>query len=69
MEAIKFFGILYFLAAAFMYYLSQRGGQPPIIPGDIYIKKGPRTIYIPTGSSFIIAAILFLLLRKLVVSF
>jgi hypothetical protein len=66
LDTLKIFGIFYFISVAFMYMLFYRGGQPVIIPGDIYIKKSPRTIYIPTGGAFVLALILFLLLKRFI---
>lgn len=65
METIKIFGVFYFISFAFMYYLSYKYRLPVTIPGDVFIKKGPRTIYIPIASALLLAILLFVVLRAL----
>lgn len=69
MQGIKAFLLLYIIATGFMYYLSYRGKNPILLPGDFYIKRFSKVIYIPIGSSLIVATILYAalaFLRKLI---
>ena len=59
----KVFLILWLLSVAIMYFLSTRQGNPMVLPGDIYTRKGVNRIYIPIGSSLYLAIILFIILR------
>ena len=59
----KVFFILWAISFAIMYFLASRPGNPLVLPGDIYTKKGVNNIYIPTGSSLYLAIILFILAK------
>lgn len=59
----KIFLILWGISIAIMYFLASKPGNPLVLPGDIYTRKGLNTIYIPTGSSLYLAIILFILLK------
>jgi Protein of unknown function (DUF2905) len=59
----KVFLILWLLSAAVMYFLSTKQGNPLVLPGDIYTRKGVNKIYIPIGSSLYLAIILFIILK------
>ena len=48
-----------------MYMLFSRGGGSSPFPGDIFMKKGSRTMYIPVGSAFFLTIILYILLNML----
>jgi hypothetical protein len=63
MPFFKLILILYFISFAFMYYLTYKKTMPPVLPGDVYIRNSARRIYIPSGSSFYLAIILYLLLK------
>lgn len=58
------FGLIYFISIGIVYYLSARSSGPIVIPGDIYIRKAGRTIYVPIASPLVVAAIIFLVIRK-----
>lgn len=64
-SSIKLFLSLYLIVIAFIYALQRRSGAPVIIPGDIFIQKGERQIYIPLGSSFVLTLIFFLILNNI----
>ena len=66
MGLIQIFFLLYIVSVATMYFLFSRGGRAPMLPGDFYISKGPKRIYIPVGSSLIITIILFILFKLFV---
>lgn len=59
------FALIYLIALAFVIYISSRTGGPIVIPGDIYIKKSGRTLYVPLASSLVVSVIIFLILRNL----
>lgn len=61
MPGLRVFFLLYVVSIAVMYFLFSRGGNPPLLPGDFYIKKVGRSIYIPIGSSLILTIILYIL--------
>lgn len=63
MNAIKAFLMLYVIALALVYSFAGKSANPLIVPGDIYIVKAGKRLYIPISSSLIITIILFLLLR------
>lgn len=63
MQAIKMFFFLIIISFAFFYYYNSKGGIPFLIPGDIYINKAGSRIYIPLGSSVILALLLFIILK------
>ncbi len=64
-DQIKAFFIIYFISVAFIYGLQSRSVEPIIVPGDIYVKKGLKGIYIPLGSSLLLTIVLFLIFKKL----
>lgn len=60
----KIFLILWAISAAVMYFISSKpGGNPMVLPGDIYTRKGVNKIYIPLGSSLYLAIILYILAK------
>lgn len=59
----KVFLIIWGISIAIMYFLASRPGNPLVLPGDIYTRKGVNKIYIPLGSSLYLAIILFILLK------
>jgi hypothetical protein len=59
----KFFLILWVVSVGIMYFLASKPGNPLVLPGDIYTRKGVNKIYIPLGSSLFLAIILFILLK------
>lgn len=56
------FGLLYILSFSAMLYLSHRAKGPMIVPGDIYQRRGGRTLYLPTGGALILAIILYIVI-------
>lgn len=65
MSQVRVFVLLYILSVAFMYYLSYKYRLPITIPGDFFIKKAPRTIYIPVASSLLLTILLFVVFKAL----
>jgi hypothetical protein len=65
-EYVKAFLLIYVVAIGGMYYVSSRLSGPVVFPGDIYFRRGPRLIYVPLGSSFILTIILFILFLNFV---
>lgn len=63
-DAIKALGMILLVSVAFIYGLQSRLSEPIIIPGDVYIRKGTKGVYIPIGSSIALTIILFLLFLK-----
>jgi hypothetical protein len=61
MPGFKVFLLLYIISIAVMYFLFSRGGNPPVLPGDLYIVKGSKRIYIPFGGSLILTIILYVI--------
>lgn len=59
----KVFLIIWGISIAIMYFLASKPGNPLVLPGDIYTRKGVNKIYIPLGSSLYLAIILFILLK------
>lgn len=59
----KIFLIIWIISIAVMYFLASKPGNPLVLPGDIYTRKGMNRIYIPLGSSLYLAIILFILLK------
>jgi len=59
----KLFFILWAIAVGIMYFVASRPGNPLVLPGDIYSIKGSNKIYIPFGSSFFLAIVLFILAK------
>lgn len=59
----KIFIIIWLISIAIMYFLASRPGNPLVLPGDIYTRKGLNKIYIPIGSSLYLAIVLFILLK------
>lgn len=64
-QEIKVFLLLLMLAVGIMYFIAARRRGPLALPGDLLIMKAGRTIYIPIGSSLVIAIILYALLSAL----
>jgi len=65
LENIKLFAILFFISMAFIFALQKKGGNPIIIPGDIYIRKNQKYIYIPISSTFLLTLIIYIILSSL----
>ena len=67
MTGLQIFLLLYLVVVSLLYvYATKGGGEVPwLLPGDFYIHKGTKRIYIPLGSSLIITIILFLILNGL----
>ena len=64
-SSIKLFLIIYFICMGFIYALQSRRSIPVMVPGDIYISKGQKKIYIPLGLTFILTLIIFLILNNI----
>lgn len=63
MLGFKVFFLLYIISVAVMYFLYTKGGSnPPVLPGDFYIRKGAKRVYLPFGGSLIITIILYVIL-------
>ena len=63
MSGGKIFLLIWFLSIAIMYFLASRPGNPLVLPGDIYTRKGMNKIYLPVGSSLYLAIILYILFK------
>ncbi|MCS7092783.1 MAG: DUF2905 domain-containing protein [Patescibacteria group bacterium] len=61
---LQAFGLIYVISIGIVYYLSARTKVPIVIPGDIYVRKAGRTMYIPLSSPLVVAIIIFVILRK-----
>ena len=59
----KIFLMVWAISIAVMYFLSTKPGNPLVLPGDIYTRKGVNKIYIPLGSSLYLAIVIFVLLK------
>lgn len=59
----KVFLIIWGISIAIMYFIASKPGNPLVLPGDIYTRKGVNKIYIPLGSSLYLAIILFILVK------
>ncbi len=59
----KIFIIIWLISIAVMYFIASKPGNPLVLPGDIYTRKGMNKIYIPIGSSLYLAIIIFILLK------
>ena len=56
--------MIYTVVVALLYALMRNSGIPKLVPGDIYIQKAGRKIYIPIGASFIATSLIFAFLFK-----
>lgn len=65
LESLKAFLLIYFISIGFIYALQRKLSSPIIIPGDLYIKKPTRSLYIPFGSSIVVTIVIFSIFRKL----
>lgn len=63
--SIKLFAIIYFVIMGFIYALQRNRARPIIIPGDIYVQKNQKSIYIPLGLTFVLTLLLFLILNNI----
>lgn len=61
---VQAFGLIYVISVGFIYYLSSKTSGPIVIPGDVYIRKAGRTVYIPLASPLVVAIVIFVILRK-----
>lgn len=59
----KIFLVIWLISIAVMYFLASKPGNPLVLPGDIYTRKGLNKIYIPLGSSLYLAIVIFILLK------
>ncbi|OGM13608.1 hypothetical protein A3A76_03170 [Candidatus Woesebacteria bacterium RIFCSPLOWO2_01_FULL_39_23] len=62
---IKLFFLLWAISAAIAYFQFSKPGNPMVLPGDIYIRKMSKVLYIPTGTSFYLAIVLFIIVKFL----
>lgn len=62
MNLFKLFFLIYVIVVGLIYALTRRSGIPKLVPGDIFIAKAGRTIYVPLGASLIITSIIFAIL-------
>lgn len=62
MQLVKMYFFIYIIVIALIYALMRKSGVPKLVPGDIYINKAGRQIYIPVGASFILTTIIFIIL-------
>lgn len=65
LSSLKLFAILYFILMGFIYALQRNRARPIIVPGDIYIQKNQKYVYIPLGFTFVLTLILFLILNNI----
>lgn len=66
MKYVQLYLLVYVIVVGLIYGLTKRSGIPKLLPGDFYINKNGKTsIYIPTGASFIITSIVFLILYSI----
>ena len=65
MGGFELFLLIYIVIIGLLYMFASKGGVPWMLPGDIYIAKGTRNIYIPLGTSLIITVLIFLILNHL----
>ena len=65
MSSIKLFLTIYFICMGFIYALQSRRSIPVVIPGDIFISKGQKKIYIPLGLTLVLTLIIFLILNNI----
>jgi hypothetical protein len=66
MVYVKAFFLVYFIVIALIFGLSRGYGSTKLLPGDVYIQKAGRVIYIPIGSSLLLTIIIFVILIRLV---
>lgn len=64
-SSIKLFAVLYFIIMALIYALQRNKGKPIIAPGDIYIQKNQKYVYIPLGLSLILTILAFLIFNNI----
>lgn len=64
MVYIRSFLLIYFVVVALIFGLLRNSAKAKLVPGDIFIQKAGRTIYIPLGSSLLITALAFAVLVK-----
>lgn len=63
---IKVFILLYIIDVAALFFLFQRGGADgPLLPGDIYIVRGNKRIYLPFLSALLLTIVLIALFSYL----
>lgn len=62
MKYVRVYFLIYVVVIALLYGLMRQTGVPKLVPGDIYINKAGKQIYIPLGASFIITSLIFALL-------
>jgi len=56
---IRTFLLIYFIVVALIFGLLRNAAKARLVPGDIFISKAGRTIYIPLGSSLIVTTLIF----------
>jgi hypothetical protein len=64
MVYIRSFLLIYLIVVALIFGLLKNAAKAKIVPGDIFIQKAGRTIYIPLGSSLIVTALVFAIMVK-----
>jgi hypothetical protein len=69
MQTLKVFLLLYVITFIGMYVVTGKGASPIILPGDLYIKKAGKTIYVPMGSALILSGILLLIFKVVIPGF
>lgn len=66
MTLLRLFVLCFIIAIAFIYGARFKSGIKWIMPGDINIEKQGMKVYIPIGSSLIIATILFIIFKNFI---
>ena len=61
---LKLFATLYLISFGLILALNKKTGNPIVLPGDIYINKAQRKIYLPIGSSLNLSLVLAFILYK-----
>lgn len=49
----------------FIYAFQRNRARPIIVPGDIFIQKNQKYVYIPLGLTFILTLVLFLIINNI----
>ena len=65
LNSFKLFAIIYAVIMGFVYALQTNKARPIIVPGDIYIQKNQKYVYIPLGLTFVLALVFFLILNNI----
>lgn len=59
---IKVIFLIYVISVAAAYFLFYTKGGKFMLPGDLYIVKAPRRIYIPFGTALLFSIIIYIIL-------